>query len=244
MHLRKYYMAISMLLSFSSCKAQKSEWQTFVIKNKMEGYNNGKIVDYGDRWKVYQNKDIIVFTYKDTLPIIWTEIIDGEDGRKDTTDSYIEETFVYCRLDKTCFKLKTTDSLVTRTEVSVDSLRRTVASFSVIPLTADEKKLVSEELSNDTSLTVFFTPHKPDISFSDSTYLQMVPAKRYDLGFALFPLLDNNVKKAISYSMIYNPMLVEGHDIQRREFSTILYNTKAVVPPEITKLYDEFERDR
>lgn len=237
-------MAISLLLFFSSCKAQKSEWQTFVIRNKMEGYNNGKIVDYGDRWKVYQNKDIIVFTYKDTLPIIWTEIIDGEDGKKDITDSYINETFVYYRQEKRCFKLKTTDSLVTRTEVSVDSLRRTVASFSIIPLTASEKKLVNEEIIKDTSLTVFFTPYKPDISFSDSTYLKMVPAKKYDLDFALFPLLDNNMQKAISYSMIYNPMVVEGHDIPRREFSTILYTTKALIPQEIIKLYDEFKRDK
>lgn len=235
-------MTISLILFFSSCKAQKSDWQTFSIKNIMEGYTDGKIRDYGDVWKVYQNKDIIVFTYKDTVPMIWTEIIDGEDGRIDTTDSYTDETFVYYRQERKCFKLTTEDSLVTKTQVSVDSLRRTVATFSVIPLSSMEKKVVSESFMEDTSLTVFFTPEKPDISFSDSTYLLRVPVKRYTLDFSLFPNLDNSIQKTVSYRMVYNPMVVQGHDIPRREFSTILYSTEVAVPPEILKIYDEFKR--
>ncbi|GEM_PF-3177481 len=243
MGFNKYIIVFGLAFFFLSCKAQKNEWQTFTIKNKLDGFLNGRIVDHGETWKVYKNESITFFVYRDTIPTILSTSIERKEIDKSTFKSYVNEFFVNFSSNKKCFKLTQNDNILNKQKVTFDSLKSQVVVFSTLPFIIEENKKINTIVQGDTISDLFSTQYKPDNSYPDSTYLIRIPAVKYLLSFPLFPALDNDTLKTIGYKMIYNPTVIEGHNIPRREFSTILYPGPKVVPPEIEKIYADFKTE-
>lgn len=240
----KFLFLILLMIVFNSCNAQDFVWHRVTIKNTVEGYTKGRIMDHGDRWLIYFNDEVMVCNYKDTIPILWTEIIDGVEQEKQRKDSYINQYYIYPYKGNTVIKYDVKEDGVLECEITLDSLRHVIATFSIIPFITKNNQVISNVIRGDTTINSFLTLNKPDWSYPDSTYLVRIPAEKYALPISLFPQLDNASMKTTGYIMIYNPTVVEGHNIPRREFSTVIYPGVNSISPEIEKIYADFKRDR